>query len=375
MNIGIYEKLRGAIKDYHIRSCAIRSKNCIYITFENHPEKKDADIKFCAGLFYPKTERVWSGDLFTNIYRGKSCVVPGGPAVVVDFNGKVISQTGEISRETGFESEKRLPLLNQVAVNQVREIDGKAYMAGGLRTVFRREGPGKWTCLSGNDLAVRDEEDRQKRDFGFEDIDGFAANDIYACGGKGDICHYNGQEWDEIDCPTNITLLSICCAGNGKVYAGGIKGVLLEGRGDKWKVVDNLGADWMNVWITSLAWYKGKLYLATDRGLYEYHDGKIVKSPGLTGLSLIPDEESADAKSKERIKKMLVKAGADKDAVELATTVSIPDKGILAPSGLHTLSTDGELLVLGGSDKVAVFDGLTWGILYASTGINMGGSL
>lgn len=364
MNVGIYEKMRKTLKSYHISNCSIRSKICIYIMFEDHhglEKDKNADVSFSAASYYPKTERIWGGDGFGNVYRAQSCVIPGGPIVVVDFNGNVLSQTGEESKETEFEFEKRLPLLKQISVLQVREIDGKAYMAGSLRTVFRREGPNKWTCLSGNDLAVRDEADKEDRLYGFEDIDGFSANDIYACGGQGDICHYDGKQWTEVPCPTNVDLMSICCAENGKVYAGGIEGYLIEGRGDNWKVIHKGG----NLWIESLAWYKDKLYLATGMGLYEYYDGKIERTPGLSGVSLSQEDETD---SQKRLNKMITKGGADKDMVEFATRVSVSDEGVLAPSGLHTVCTDGELLVLGGRDSVVVFNDETWKMLYATYG-------
>ena len=372
MNTGVYDKMREMLKKYHVSNCSIRSKNCVYIIFEDHQEDDDgADVLLSAGFYYPKTEQVWGCDGFRNVYRGKSCVLPNGPAILVDFKGQVLSQTGETEKKTKFKFEERLPLIRQITVMQVREIAGKAYMAGSLRTVFRREGTNEWTCLSGNDLSVRDEEDRQKRDFGFEDIDGFSANDIYACGGEGDLFHYDGKRWDEIDCPTNVDLLSICCAGNGKVYVGGMKGMLLEGRDDEWEVIGKCGSSW----IKSMAWYKDKLYLATDTGPYEFHNGKIQRVPGLSGLSFIPDEENPDEQSNKRIKKLFTEAGANEGTAELAINTEITNKGILAPAALHTVCTDGELLVLGGAEKVAVFDGTTWKILYAPYGIDMGGSL
>lgn len=362
MNTGVYDKMREILKKYHVSNCSIRSKDCIYIIFEDHQEDdKNADVLLSAGFYYPKTERVWGCDGFRNVYKGKSCVLPNGPAILVDYNGQVLLQTGETEKKTKFKFEKRLPLIRQISVLQVREIDGKAYMAGTLRTVFRREGPNKWTCLSGNDLAVRDEEDKEERSYGFEDIDGFTANDIYACGGEGDICHYDGKEWTEVPCPTNVDLMSICCAGNGKVYAGGIEGYLIEGRGDSWKVIHKGG----NLWIESLAWYKDKLYLATGMGLYEYHNGKIERTPGLSGISI---REEEDTNSQKRIKNMLAENGADKDMVEFTDRISVSNEGVLAPSGLHTVCTDGELLVLGGRDSVVVFNGESWKMLYATYG-------
>lgn len=372
MNIGIYDKLREHVKDLFINSCSIRSQNCIYIIFGDGKGYFDeGDKDFFAAVYYPKTERVWRGDSFINIYKGKSCILPNGPVVIVDFDGQVITQTGEFEQKTQFDLEERIPLIEQINVNQVREIAGQAYIAGNLRTVFRREGPNEWTCLSGNDIAVRDESRRQKRRFGFKDIDGFTAEDIYTCGRGGDLFHFNGQDWNEIDCPTNVDLLSICCAGNGKVYVGGMKGMLLEGRDDEWEVIGKCGSSW----IKSMAWYKDKLYLATDTGPYEYHNGKIQRVPGLSGLSFIPDEESPDEQSNKRIKKLLTEAGADEGTAELAINTEITNKGILAPAALHTVCTDGELLVLGGAEKVAVYDGTTWKILYTSYGIDMGGSL
>ncbi len=171
MKTGVYDQMRELLKGFDISNCSIRSRDCIYIMFEDHQdEDDDADVFLRAAFYYPQTERVWGYDGFRNVYRAKSCVLPNGPVVVVDFKGQVLSQTGDTEKTTKFKGEERLPLIRQVTVQQVREIAGKAYMAGGLRTVFRREGQNKWTCLSGNDLVVRDEEDRQGRDFGFDGL-------------------------------------------------------------------------------------------------------------------------------------------------------------------------------------------------------------
>lgn len=368
MKKGIYDQLREALREFDIVNCAIRSKNCIYIFFQHDTDEddEDADILFRAGFYYPMTERVWGFDGFRNVYKGKSCVIPNGPVVVVDFNGQVFSQTGETEKKSKFEFEERLPLIRQVSVMQVREIAGYAYMSGTLRTVFRRESPGKWKCLFGNDLAVRDEEKKQGRSLGFHDIDGFAADDIYACGGEGDLCHYDGRRWDVLDSPTNQDFLSLCCAGNGKVYVGGMKGTLVEGRGDEWKVVSQGG----DKWIRSMAWFKDRLYLATDQGLCEYNDDRVRPAAGLSGIAI-----GSETASGKRIKKLMREAGASEEAIDLTNLADSSKEAILAPAALHTLSTDGELLVLGGADKVAVFDGKDWRILYAPYGINMGGSL
>ncbi len=364
MNIGIYELLREHNKGFHILDCAVRSKDCIYIMFQNHFDE-NTEVLFHAGFYYPKTERVWGYDGFSDFYECRSCVLQNGPVIVVDSNGAVLSQTGETSHDTNFQIEESIPTIPNVMVLSVKNIDGKVYMAGTLRTVFRREGPNKWTCLFGNDLKVRDEEDKQGRDFGFEDIDGFAADDIYACGGDGDLWHYDGKNWQEIDCPTNKSLYAICCAGDGKVYVGGHSGILMEGRGDKWKVLlDKVP------WIKRMEWFKDRLYLATKRGLYIYHNGQLTNPLG--GISLLSRPES---ESEKRVKKLLVKAGGDKEMIDLVMTTEVSDEKIVAPSSLHTLSTDGNLLVVGGRDSVVVFDGENWKKLYSQYGVNVGGAL
>ncbi|WP_133512312.1 hypothetical protein [Candidatus Thiosymbion oneisti] len=390
MKIGIYEEMRERLRGFSIIDCTIRSKDCIYIFFENNPDQddEDAELIFRAGFYYPKTERVWGYKEYFSFYRAKSCVLPppNGPVVVVDFDGNVISQTGDTDRGSGFALEEPIPLIPNVSVMRVREIAGQAYMAGTLRTVFRREGPGEWTCLSGNDLAVRDEEDRLHLRFGFKDIDGFAADDIYACGGRGDLCHYDGRRWEVIDCPTNQYLAAICCAGNGKVYVGGDDGMLIEGRGDKWQVIgedtEGFGTDGdpetagMGADIVCMAWYRDRLYLGTDQGLYEYYEGRVRRTPGLSGL--VPTsggDEGPEPKINERVQELLRTGGADEEAVDLVSMPVEPaGEGILMLA-VDSLSTDGELLVVNGDDKVVVFDGVRWKILYSPYGLDEGGSL
>ncbi|MCP4219957.1 MAG: hypothetical protein GY765_35325 [bacterium] len=367
MNKGIYDVIREHLKDFHIVDCVIRSRNCIYIMFQNEYAEGEK-IRFRAGFCYPKTERVWGFDGYYGFDESKSCVIPNGPVIVVDFCGQVISQTGETERASDFDTEVGIPIIDQVSVMRVVEIDGRAHMAGTLRTVFRRESSGVWTCLFGNDLALRDVEDRQDRAFGFNDIGGFAADDIYACGGKGDLCHYDGKRWDVIDCPTNQNLSALCCAGNGKVYVGGRKGILLEGRGDAWKVVRSNGP-----MIVRTEWFGDRLYLATEQGLYEYHDGSVGSAPGLSGL--ISDIGTPEPVLNKRLKNLLRKGGAGDEAIELVSMSGFSkEEGILTPGALHSLSTDGELLLVGGADTVVVFDGVDWRTLYARYGAK-GGSL
>jgi hypothetical protein len=390
MDKGVYKEMQKRLKGFSILHSCIRNQNCIYILFENNYDwdDEDAEVIFRSGFFYPKTERKWGYEGFSDFYSPQACVLPApdNTFVVVDVKGQVITQTG-ITSNTGFSGEERIPLIRQVYVMSVREIGGAAFIAGTLRTVFRREGPNRWTCLSGNDLAVRDEEEKQGRDFGFNDIGGFSLEDIYACGDDGDLCYYNGKQWETLDSPTNEKLTALCCAPNGKVYIGGGDGLLIEGRGDEWQIIgrrDTRGFTTdgsqeqagMGATIKDMAWYKDRLYMATDQGVYEYADGRIQRAPGINGLIPHPDEgKTGEPLLNERLQKLLVQAGGDESAVSLVSLPEAQSEGILGPAALRSLSTDGELLVLGGADKVAVYDGNAWCILYAPYGIDAGGAL
>jgi len=389
MELGVYNAMRERLKNFNIVHSVIRNRECIYIFFENNRDLDDENAKvlFRAAFFYPKTERIWGYSGYGNFYKAKACVLPApdNSLICVDFGGQVITQQGLMHNE-GFEVEKEISFLRQVSTMRVRAIAGTAFVAGTLRTVFRREGKNQWTCLSGNDLAVREEEKKQKRDLGFNDIGGFALDDLYACGGKGDLCHYDGKQWTEIDLPTNQELMTLHCAPNGLVYIGGRDGLLIEGRGDNWQFIGRNTRGFttdgsretagMGATIKDMAWYKDRLYLATDQGLYDYTDGRVRRTSGVNSIMPHPHEvEHVEPIANERVQELLRLAGAREEDVALTALPTQQNKGIIGPAALHSLSTDGNLLMLGGADKVVVFDGETWRMLYAPYGIDIGGNL
>lgn len=128
-----------------------------------------------------------------------------------------------------------------------------------MRQVYRRDDANKWVAL--DTPAMR----KATEVVGFETVDGFAADDIYCAGWEGEIWHYNGKKWRQIDSPTNIVLMDACCAPDGNVYLCGQMGKILRGRDDRWEVIEHGGpkANWWNC-----CWYQDRLWLATDRGLF-----------------------------------------------------------------------------------------------------------
>jgi hypothetical protein len=54
---------------------------------------------------------------------------------------------------------------------------------------------------------------------GFEDVDGFSAQDVYLVGKAGDVWHFDVQTARPLDFPSNVSLYCVCCGGDGKTYA------------------------------------------------------------------------------------------------------------------------------------------------------------
>ncbi len=153
-------------------------------------------------------------------------------------------------------------------LTRVRTIAGKAYAVGMDRQVYRRDDANRWTCI---DQSARPGPKEVK---GFESIDGFRADDIYAVGYDGDIFHWNGKAWRQIDSPTNLILTDVCCAADGQVYIVGQMGTIIRGRGDRWEVLDHGGGK-AHLW--NCAVFQGRLYTTTNSKLLHLGaDGKLV---------------------------------------------------------------------------------------------------
>lgn len=396
MNIRIYEKLREANRGFSILSLAIQNRDRVYLLFENDHESRldNPKVKIFSRLtfYYRNTERVWGYGEYSGIYRAKVCYIPPpeDAVLIVDFNGQTVRVDANRERpnfENGLD-EAVLPALRQVTVQSLRTIAGQAYVAGGLRTVFRREGPNQWTCMTGNDLSVQALEIKRKQSLGFDDIGGFAADDLYACGDGGDLFHYDGARWRGLDPPTNADLRALCCAPNGQVYVGGRDGLLLEGRGTRWRQIGaragfsvdardperrGMGAE-----IHDLTWFRDRLYLATDRGLYEYHDGQIQPASGLGRLITGRRAQDGDPALTPRVRTLLEAGGADPAALDLLDAPAQADgpaDGVAGPFAIYGLAATEGLLLAHDYSQAIAFDGTRWWLFYDPRPGYGGGSL
>lgn len=182
----------------------------------------------------------------------------------------------------------------------VRAIAGQVIVVGSDRQVYRRKGPSRWEAL---DLGARpdtvvapilDKASEKKKpagraprskpgpptkrtssaasSIGFEAVDGFVSTEIYAVGLHGVIWQFDGTRWQERESPTTETLSQLTCGVDGHVYAAGEKGVLLRGRAELWERLPT----GMTQTITGLRVFEGKIYVATEKGVFHHDGDKLV---------------------------------------------------------------------------------------------------
>jgi len=157
---------------------------------------------------------------------------------------------------------------SEVILREVRGIaKGRAYAVGPAHKVFRRDAPNQWKDISAPFPKIDD-----LMDAGFESIDGFSETDIYAVGWGGDIWHYNGKIWTQIESPTNLALYKVRCGEDGYVYACGQIGILLRGKGNQWSIIKH---DTTEEDFWGCEWFNGKLYIATLHLLYVLENGEL----------------------------------------------------------------------------------------------------
>ncbi|MCP3064505.1 hypothetical protein LXT21_37600 [Myxococcus sp. K38C18041901] len=142
----------------------------------------------------------------------------------------------------------------------VRTIGQRVYVVGMGRQVYRRDGDDAWVSM---DEGARPEPGSTGV-VGFEAVDGFSEEDLYAAGWNGEIWRCDGVRWQRCPSPTEHVLTALCCAEDGKVYAAGRRGLLLRGRNDTWEVVAQRILE--DIW--DLMWFQGQLYVATMGELY-----------------------------------------------------------------------------------------------------------
>jgi len=179
-------------------------------------------------------------------------------------------------------------LLN-ASFNGITSIkSGHVYTAEILRGVWKRESENNWSLLNNGipDLDYYGKDEELADAHGFNSIAGFSDNDLYACGGEGDLWHYNGETWKQTNLSTDDELEHICCGDDGLVYITTNANTVIFGKKDQWEVL--IKQDVTSETFESIIWYQNKCLINTQYALYEIVDGIFSKSPLNKGMPNLP---------------------------------------------------------------------------------------
>jgi len=251
--------------EFSFSGAAVRRRDFIYLLASNDEMREDGEPN--------STVAVWRSGKWGWACSGWQstclavCTVPKEQVIAVGEDGEAYlagsGDTHEESVKTPQSSPQRRGYLRCV-----RTVEGRAYIAGMNRQVYRRDGENRYTAM---DQGARPPAGSTGV-VGFEGIDGFSAKEIYAAGWDGEIWFFNGSVWLQANSPVSTILTDVCCAGDEYVYICGRQGTLLRGRGNEW---EQIAQDSTKEDLWSLAWYKGSLYASSLRALYRLRRGKL----------------------------------------------------------------------------------------------------
>lgn len=178
-----------------------------------------------------------------------------------------VGEDGDVSTYVGGNSTTEKIDPDPIIIRNARTINGYVYACGMRRQVYKRVDEGKWI-----DISAPFSEPEEKA--GFEAIDGYSEEEIYAVGWNGEIWEYDGSNWHDRTGPTNVILTAVCCAPDGFVYAAGRNGIIVKGRHETWEVIE--WDDITNVDLWDLCWFNDKLYVASIDNLFTLQGSELV---------------------------------------------------------------------------------------------------
>jgi hypothetical protein len=315
---------------YAIKSIAIKNNNACALTLyedidlenESLPRWKrfsregELNYRFIFFRFEESKNRLgWAEIEGGEINRALMTYPNEQEPLSVDFNGwtwegKVeglenwpsyqIPQTDSV--EPAQQNQQKGPMLNVPGaeyafpkgrlryISELKVIDDVVYACGGVRKVLRRESYEKWT-----DLTLMKEHPQLQKEYleakesaekppivgSFKSMDGFDANDLYACGVGGDFWHFDGKTWGKISMPL-VDLYQVVCGQDGNVYIAARDGKVFKGRAahgnenEHWKLIESNTKGLLGNPFEGATWFKGKLYLSTSYGLYALDNDEII---------------------------------------------------------------------------------------------------
>jgi hypothetical protein len=151
----------------------------------------------------------------------------------------------------------------------LRYIGSHLYACGVQNQVHRQVGDQWQRADQGTFHLVENQVDRI-----FESIDGFTEDNIYAAGKSGAIWHWDGQNWTQLESPTNYPFFSVVCASDGAVYVGGSNGYLFKGTRDLgWTDLSDESVT--KQVLNRMCEFQGKIYITAENKLLFTDGGPI----------------------------------------------------------------------------------------------------
>ncbi|WP_155274256.1 hypothetical protein [Pseudomonas chlororaphis] len=268
---------------YNIVDCVVRSRDKFYFLAREdytqwtdwedvgrYPDDTALTLRVISDFSFKPKDSQWGHATLTgfDIANAAVSLKPKEQLVVSSISGQIYAVG---SGEAGMEDS----ILKQTrgGVFKLKTISDKLYAAGGQRTVGFREQKNNWHWHS-ESIPFNKEQD--SRISGFDDLDGFDQDDMYAVGGMGDVWHFNGGLWRRVDFPSNLYLETVCCGGDGRVYISGYEGHTFVGRGDTWKKVKT--KEHISLAFKDMVWYEDRVWCTNDSGVWWIVGDKLVKA-------------------------------------------------------------------------------------------------
>lgn len=179
--------------------------------------------------------------------------------VAVGKHGKIACLSSDGSCQE-IDLKERFPTEVDYLIRAAKVIAGAIYIVGTAHKMFRLT-----SSLDVENLSVP-ESQRALCGYstGFEAVDGFDENEIYAVGWEGEIWFFNGNSWVQMDSPTNLINTSVLCATDSQVYIVGQMGNILIGRREQWHIVaTEVDAD-----LWDIAYFDGHIYCCSMKQLF-----------------------------------------------------------------------------------------------------------
>lgn len=185
-----------------------------------------------------------------------------GEVAIVSANGTTyerIADAGTGNKKLGY-------------LNQIRLIDNRIFVCGYRRQIYCREKE-RWIHFDQGILA-----DKVERGKGLLGMCGKTWDNLYVVGRDGEIFHFDGNDWSNLNSPTNLTLEACCTSRTNDIFVCGNKGLILRGNHQGWMLIDPAGFS-ENLW--DIIEYQGETISAHRSGLVKVRKDKVEPWEGL----------------------------------------------------------------------------------------------